>query len=69
MIERERRFRALSRTELATLSGVAPRYIARVESGKQVPNLTCAERLANAFGMVLSELIRHAEDDHHQPVS
>jgi len=61
VIEKERQRRGLSRADLASQLGCAPRYISRIERGFQCPTLSSAERLATIFNVSLSELIRWAE--------
>ncbi len=63
VIQKERQRRGLSRTDLATHVGCAPRYISRIERGLQCPTLSSAERFATVFDVNLSELIRWAELD------
>ena len=61
---RSRRSNAqLTQEQLAELAAVHPTYIGLVERGERNPSLDVAERIANALGSTLAELIATAEDN------
>jgi len=59
--------RGLSRARFAELTGVTPRYLARLEKGERPPTLPMAEKCAVALGISLSHLIRKVEDSLDTP--
>lgn len=50
--------RGLSQREIAERAGTKHPNVNRILSGKQVPTLELADRLADAAGVPLSELLR-----------
>lgn len=52
-----RRLRGMSQAELAELARVTPSYVWKLESGKSAPGLDLMERLAQALGVSLAELL------------
>jgi len=68
-IQQERIARGLSRARFAELTGVTPRYLARLEKGERPPTLPMAEKCANALGISLSTLIAKVEGSlPHPPI-
>jgi transcriptional regulator with XRE-family HTH domain len=53
----------LSHEQLAVKSGLDRSTISLYESGKRVPTLSSAQRIANALGLRLSKMISLAETD------
>ena len=69
-LRRARRERGLSQHGLAELSGISPRFIAKIEQDKGQPSLPNVYALANALGMEPSRLLDKQErfthgDGHH----
>ena len=56
-ITRVRERHDLARHQLAKLSGMDANYLWRIEAGRQNLSLRNVARLANAFGITLSELL------------
>jgi len=54
----ERNKRGWLQKDLSDSTGIARPNIARLESGKQIPSLPTLQRVARAFGVPLSELLR-----------
>lgn len=54
----ERNKRRWLQKDLSDSTGIARPNIARLESGKQIPSLPTLQRVARAFGVPLSELLR-----------
>ena len=59
-IAQERKARGMTQEQLAQISGVHRVTIARIESGEISPNLRTLERLAEAMGVTVGELIEKA---------
>ena len=55
-----RKAQGLSQERLAELSGVHRVSIARIETGEISPNVRTLEKLADALGVAVSELIEKA---------
>lgn len=51
-----RTFEGLSQRELASLSGTAASTICEIESGKRIPNVLLAVRIARVLGKQVDEL-------------
>ncbi len=51
-----RTFEGLSQRELALLSGTAASTICEIESGKRIPNVLLAVRIARVLGKQVEEL-------------
>lgn len=51
-----RTFEGLSQRELASLSGTAASTICEIESGKRIPNVLLAVRIARALGVPVEDL-------------
>lgn len=50
----------LSQQELADAAGVTQASISNYESGKQIPSVNTADKIASALGVSLNELLRGA---------
>ena len=53
--------RHLSQSELAKLTGIPRGTISRYVAGKQMPNIRNSIYIAEAFGMILDELVYFGE--------
>jgi putative transcriptional regulator len=51
-----RTFEGLSQRELALLSGTAASTICEIESGKRIPNVLLAVKIARALGVPVEDL-------------
>jgi transcriptional regulator with XRE-family HTH domain len=61
LVKKHRLAKKLSQEALAEKADVHPTYIGLLERGKRVPGIDVAERIANALGRKLSQLIAKAE--------
>lgn len=61
-IKTVRKSKKITQLQLASLCDVDIRTIQRIEKGEFNPSLRVLLRLANAFEMSLSNLIKHVED-------
>ncbi len=61
LIREKRQDAGLSHEALSVSAGVDRSTISLIESGKRVPTISTAERIAVALGVRLSELIAEAE--------
>jgi transcriptional regulator with XRE-family HTH domain len=61
LVKKYRLARRLSQEALAEKADVHPTYIGLLERGQRTPGIDVAERIANALGMRLSQLIAKAE--------
>ena len=52
-----------SQSELSRQSGIDRGYISRIETGSTDPGLRVQQRLAEALGMTLTELVTQAEEE------
>lgn len=52
-----------SQTDLSQKSGIDRGYISRLETGSSDPGLRVQQRLAEALGLTLTELVTQAEDE------
>lgn len=59
-LERERR--QLSQEALAELAGINRSFIGEIERGEATPTIATLQKLADALGMKLSELIKQYEE-------
>ena len=59
-LERERR--QLSQEALAELAGMNRSFIGEIERGEATPTIVTLQKLADALGMKLSELIKQYEE-------
>ena len=57
-MQRLRRARGLSQEDVAGITEIDRGYVGRLERGEANPTLMMLVRLANAFGVSLSELLR-----------
>ena len=62
VIRRLRRQRGLSQEVLSGLAALSRSHLAEIESGKDSANVETLWRIAQAFGMPLSALIRQVEE-------
>jgi len=75
VIRRERRLRRLTLREVAGRSALSLVYLSEIERGKKYPSALVLERLAEALGLAVSELLelvagdlRAAEAAEREPV-
>jgi transcriptional regulator with XRE-family HTH domain len=61
LVKKYRLARRLSQEALAEKADVHPTYIGLLERGQRTPGIDVAERIANALGRKLSQLIAQAE--------
>ena len=61
LVKKHRLAKKMSQEALAEKADVHPTYIGLLERGKRVPGIDVAERIANALGRKLSQLIAKAE--------
>lgn len=61
VVRRARRAAGLSQEGLAAVAGLDRTYVSGLENGRRNPTLITLDRLANALGRPLSELIAEAE--------
>lgn len=58
----------MTQAELARRSSVDKAIISKIESGKMVGTVECHQKLAEVFGLKLSELYAYLEEDKPSPV-
>ena len=61
LVKKRRLAKKLSQEALAEKADVHPTYIGLLERGQRVPGIDVAERIANALGLKLSQLVAQAE--------
>ena len=61
VVQRERKKRGLSQETLAAEAGIHRTHVGFIERGERSASLETAEKVATAFGMQLSALIRAVE--------
>ena len=59
--------KGLSQASIARLSGIAPSYLSRIESGKVNPTVQTAARIAAALRSPLDDLVNPPLEKHHGP--
>lgn len=59
---------SMTQAELAGRSGVDKAIISKIESGKMTGSLRCHRKLADVFGLKLSELYAYLEEEKYEPV-
>jgi transcriptional regulator with XRE-family HTH domain len=64
-----RRARHLSQLQLAESMKVPRTYISKIEMGKAIPTLGSLERLANALGVDVSQLVRDSRSRRDEEVA
>jgi transcriptional regulator with XRE-family HTH domain len=57
-----RKEQQLTQEELATISGLYPRYLSDIETGRKVPQIPALARLAVGLGVSIGELLEHKKD-------
>jgi transcriptional regulator with XRE-family HTH domain len=57
-----RKERELTQEELAAISGIFPRYLSDIETGRKVPQIPALARLAAGLGVSIGELLEHKND-------
>lgn len=62
VIRRERRERRLTMRELAALSALSEVYLSEIERGKKYPSALVLERLAQALGLEVADLLEFVAD-------
>jgi transcriptional regulator with XRE-family HTH domain len=62
VIRRERRERRLTMKELASLSALSEVYLSEIERGKKYPSALVLERLAQALGLEVADLLEFVAD-------
>jgi len=55
-LAQHRKKRKLTQVELATISGIYPRYLSDIETGRKVPQMPTLARLAAGLGVTIEEL-------------
>lgn len=60
-VKRHRKRRGISQEKLAESAAVHRTYVGLIERGERTPTIDVAERIAKAFGLSLSALIKEAE--------
>lgn len=63
MIRERRIAKRLTLEQLASLSGVSRISLNRYELGQRVPNVVIAQKIANALGCTIDELLDSAKSD------
>ena len=66
-LKKVRKSRNLSQQRLSELSGVSYGYICDLENGKYNPSLITLEKLANALGVSVPDLLNKRDDSTAQP--
>jgi transcriptional regulator with XRE-family HTH domain len=61
IVKKHRLAKKLSQEALAEIADVHPTYVGLLERNQRTPGLDVAERIAKAFGLTLSQLVREAE--------
>jgi transcriptional regulator with XRE-family HTH domain len=61
LVKRHRLAKKLSQEALAEKADVHPTYIGLLERGERTPGIDVAERIANALGKKLSQLVAQGE--------
>lgn len=56
-IRREREARGWRQQDLADITGIARPNIARLESGKRMPKISTLQKIAEAFGLRMEEMM------------
>jgi transcriptional regulator with XRE-family HTH domain len=62
VIRRERRAQGLTLKELAARAALSVVYLGEVERGKKYPSALVLERLAEALGLTVADLLEHVAD-------
>lgn len=62
-LRRVRELLGLPARRVAALAGVDDEYLLRIEAGRAVPSLRCAEDVANALGVTLSVAAAYGDRD------
>jgi len=57
----------MTQAELARCSGVDKAIISKIETGKMSGTIECHKKIANVFGLKLSELYAYLEEEKPQP--
>ena len=57
-LQRLRREKSLSQEELADLAGIHQTYLSGVERGKRNPTITVLQRIAEALGTDIQDLVQ-----------
>jgi transcriptional regulator with XRE-family HTH domain len=68
-VRETRRARHLSQRQLAGRMEVPRTYISKIENGKAIPTLRSLERLAEALGVKVCQLVRDARSRRDEEVS
>jgi transcriptional regulator with XRE-family HTH domain len=66
LVKEIRRARHLSQRQLAGRMLVPRTYISKIENGKAIPTLSSLERLANALGVHVRQLVRDARSQREE---
>ncbi len=66
-VKEERNNKQLTQTQLAELIGVSRQTIFSIETGKYVPSVVLALKLAKEFGKSVEEIFRLEKSDYDQP--
>jgi len=61
LVKKHRLARKLSQEALAEKADVHPTYVGLLERRQRIPGIDVAERIANALGLKLSQMIAEAE--------
>ncbi|MEQ1763076.1 MAG: helix-turn-helix transcriptional regulator [Pyrinomonadaceae bacterium] len=65
-VKEERNNKQLTQTQLAELIGVSRQTIFSIETGKYVPSVVLALKLAKEFGETVEEIFRLERSDYDQ---
>lgn len=57
-LKRIRKFRQITQEELATMVGITQAMVSHYETGRRVPDLETAAKIANALGCKVDDLIK-----------